>query len=136
VLERVFPQDRAGNGRPATLTAWINGAACSRWDALSDEGAAALAEEELARVFPASLGAVRLARRVDWHREGASAWGGGSGAWANWRPGQITRLARAFAKPLGPLVFAGDHLTPGWRGIEGALASGEVAAQQALAQAG
>lgn len=136
LLETVLPQDRAGNGRPATLTVGIDGAGCTPWDTLTDEGAAALVAEELARIQPASRGAVRLARRVAWHREGGAgmAWGGGAGAWANWRPGQITQLARAFAEPLGPLVFAGEHLTPNWRGIEGAFASGEVAARQVQAR--
>lgn len=128
-LERIFPIDTLGNGQAQTLTVWINGAGTAGWDVLSDEQAAVRAADELARVYPASRGAVRLAQRVAWHR---SSWAGGS--WANWAPGQISRYAGRLAAPLGTVHFCGEHTALGIRGIEGAMESGERAAQEILAR--
>ena len=128
-LERMFPRDERGLGKAETLTVWINGAGCQRWDALSDDQAAQLAADELARVYPASRGAVRLARRVAWQQ---LSWAGG--AWANWRPGQITRYAQHLSTPLGWLHFAGEHTGRTLRGLEAAMESGERAATEILAR--
>jgi monoamine oxidase len=126
-LERVFPQDREGQGRPGTLIAWINGAGTHRWDALDDAAAAALVDAELQRVWPAARGAVRLARRVAWHADPLF-----GGAWINWAPGQITRFAAALAQPHGALHLAGEHTGGGIRGIEAAFESGERAAREII----
>jgi monoamine oxidase len=128
-LERIFPIDPLGNGQAQTLTVWINGAGTARWDALTDEQAGVLVADELARVYPASRGAVRLAQRVAWHQ---NPWAGGS--WANWAPGQISRYADRLALPLGAVHFCGEHTALGIRGIEGAMESGERAAQEILAR--
>jgi monoamine oxidase len=127
-LERVFPSDPTGSGNPQTLTCWINGRETARWDRLNDDEAGALAVAEMKRIFPASEGALRLARRVTWH---ASPLAGG--AWANWRPGQITRLAAAVALPSGRLHFAGEHCGSGFRGLEAAMESGARAARAVIA---
>lgn len=133
-LERVFPQDRQGDGRPATLTVWVNGAGTARWDTLSDEDAALLLAQEMAHIWPASRGAIRLAQRVAWHREALA-----GGAWINWAPGQITSFAaapsRPLLQPLGRVHFAGEHTGQGLRGIEAAVASGQRAAAEILARA-
>jgi monoamine oxidase len=128
-LERVFPQDRAGDGRPATLTVWINGAGCASWDALDEDGAARRAEDELAKILPGARGAVRLARRVAWHRE--PNFGGG---WANWLPGQLGSEAAKLVRPHGSVHFAGEHTSHGLRGIEAAVESGQRAAREVLAR--
>ena len=124
-LERIFPQDREGNGKPPTLTVWINGAGTRRWDGLDDGAAAALLNDELARIWPAARGAVRLARRVSWHGNPLA-----GGAWINWAPGQINRYAEALGRPAGRLHFAGEHTGTGIRGIEAAMESGERAARE------
>lgn len=126
-LERIFPQDRAGNGQPATLTVWVNGAGTRRWDGLDDAAASALLEEELTRIWPAARGAVRLARRVAWHTDPMA-----GGAWINWAPGQIARYAAALGVPSGCLHFAGEHTGTGIRGIEAAMESGERAAREII----
>ena len=128
-LERMFPRDELGQGRAETLTVWINGAGCQRWAALSDDQAAQLAADELARIYPASRGAFRLVRRVAWQRLPEA-----GGAWANWRPGQITRYAQHLSTPLGRLHFAGEHTGRTLRGLEAAMESGERAATEILAR--
>ena len=127
-IKRVFPSDPAGTGHPQTLTGWINGTETAHWDALSDADAESLALTEMRRIFPASAGALRLAKRVSWHSTPLA-----GGAWANWAPGQITRFARIVGEPIGRLHFAGEHCAHGLRGMEGAMESGERAAHQILA---
>ena len=128
-LERMFPRDELGQGRAETLTVWINGAGCARWDAMDDVQAARTVVDELARVYPASRGAVRLARRVSWQQQPLA-----GGAWANWAPGQISRYARHLATPVERLHFAGEHTGGGLRGMEAAMESGERAAQEIIAR--
>jgi monoamine oxidase len=128
-LERIFPQDRDGQGKPATLTVWINGAGTARWDALDDTGAAALLDAELATIWPGSRGAVQLLRRVSWHADALA-----GGAWINWSPGQISRYAGQLVQPAGRIHFAGEHTGLSIRGIEAAVSSGERAAAEVLAR--
>lgn len=55
------------------------------------------------------------------------------GAFSVFRPGQMTAWAGILAKPEPRLHFAGEHLSP-WNGwMEGALWSGERAAQEIIA---
>jgi monoamine oxidase len=56
------------------------------------------------------------------------------GTWVAYRPGQLTRFGRALREPEGRLVFAGSDFATKWAGwIEGAIASGTLAAEQASA---
>jgi monoamine oxidase len=128
-LGRLFPLDRGANGQPAGLVAWTQGAHAASWAALDDTSAAQRVADLLAQVYPASRGAVRLARRVAWHEEART-----GGAWACWKPGQITQHAKAVAAPHGPLHFAGEHTGEALRGIEAAVSSGQRAAREVLAR--
>jgi monoamine oxidase len=129
-LERVFPQDRRGDSKPATLTVWVNGAGARRWDSLDEAAASTLLNEALTRIWPSARGAVRLARRVAWQTNPLA-----GGAWINWAPGQITRYAGALGQPAGRVHFAGEHTGTGIRGIEAAMESGERAAHEVVARA-
>jgi monoamine oxidase len=124
-LERVFPQDRQGRGRPDTLTVWINGQGCDQWDLLDDAGVEARLNEAMAAVFPAARGALKLLHRQAWHRERLI-----GGAWINWSPGQISRYANALSRPAGRVHFAGEHTGTDLRGIEAAMQSGARAADE------
>jgi monoamine oxidase len=54
------------------------------------------------------------------------------GAFVIFRPGQMTQWAKDIGKPEGRVHFAGEHIAP-WNGwMEGALWSGERAAQEIL----
>jgi monoamine oxidase len=129
LLERVFPSDPQGTGNPQTLTAWINGAETARWDDLPMKEAESLALSEMRGIFPASDGALRLAKRISWHQSPLA-----GGAWANWAPGQINRFARLVSTPIGNLHFAGEHTGVALRGIEAAMESGERASREILAK--
>lgn len=54
------------------------------------------------------------------------------GAWALFKPGQMTSLLEQISKPDGRIHFAGDHTStlPGW--MQGALSSGLRAAREIL----
>jgi monoamine oxidase len=128
-LERIFPQDRVGNGQPPTLTVWINGAGCASWDALDDTDVQTRLDSELARIWPAARGATRLVHRTRWHSDTPA-----GGAWVNWAPGQIARFAPQLATPHGRIHFAGEHTGAGFRGIEAAMESGLRAAGEIAAR--
>ncbi len=128
-LGRIFPHDALGSGRAETLVVWSSATGVERWDGLSDAEAEALALAEIARIYPASQGALKLAHRVSWQRDPLA-----GGAWANWAPGQATRLAQAVGLPQGPIHFAGEHTGATVRGMEAAMESGERAATEILSR--
>ena len=64
------------------------------------------------------------------YRWAADPWA--QGAFATFRPGQMTRILPAASKPVGRVHFAGEHTSP-WMGwIEGALESADRAAKEVL----
>jgi len=129
-LERIFPQDRLGDGRATSLTVWVNGAGTAYWDRMSDAALAGNVTDQLAKIYPASKGAVKFLRRVAWHQSPDA-----GGSWVNWAPGQISRYAPVLATPSGRVHFAGEHTGQTLRGIEAAMESGERAANEILLRA-
>jgi monoamine oxidase len=67
------------------------------------------------------------------HSWGADPYAGG--AWAYFRPGDVTRYAAVLANPHGRLQFCGEHLALQSRGMEGAMESAEEAVAAILAEA-
>jgi monoamine oxidase len=111
-----------------TLTAWVMGRNATRLDALdpSDAGREVIAAIE--RIRPAARGQLELL--------GSKSWGGdpyAAGAWAYVRPGEIRRFASVMGRPHGRIHFCGEHLALSCRGMEGAMESGERAAEEILA---
>lgn len=114
-------------GEVTGLTAWAMGRNADRLDALSDDaaGAAVIAQIEAAR--PAARGQLTFAGRQSW---GASPFA--RGGWAYFRPGQVGDLAGAMGAAHGRIAFCGEHLARFNRGMEGAMESGERAADTVL----
>jgi monoamine oxidase len=54
------------------------------------------------------------------------------GAYAYWKPGEITSFSGEIAKPNGRIHFAGEHTAVLARGMEGAMESGERAALEIM----
>jgi monoamine oxidase len=110
-----------------SLTAWITGDNAAALDRLppADAGRAVIAAIETLR--PAAKGQLEV---VGMHSWGADAYAGG--AWAYFRPGEVTRFAPVLGSPLGRLHFCGEHLASTSRGMEGAMASAEEAAAAVL----
>ena len=111
---------------PAEITgfsAWVMGRNAARLDALSPEAAGARVIEEIEAVRPAARGQLELIGRQCWGADPFAC-----GAWAYFRPGQISRFAAAMGSPHGRIRFCGEQLAVSNRGMEGAMESGERAA--------
>ncbi len=111
-----------------SLTAWITGenaAALDRLASPAEAGRAVIAAIETLR--PAARDQLEL---IGLHSWGADAHAGG--AWAYFRPGEVTRFAAVLGNPHGRLHFCGEHLATTSRGMEGAMESAEEAAAEIL----
>ena len=70
--------------------------------------------------------------RIDAHDWSADPYS--KGAWASYRPGQLTRYGAALRAPEGRLAFATSDIATKWAGwMEGAINSGSAAAEQVAA---
>jgi monoamine oxidase len=113
-----------------SLTAWITGDNAAALDRLpaADAGRAVIAAIETLR--PAARGQLEVLGMHSW---GADPNAGG--AWAYFRPGEVTRFAAVLGNPHGRLHFCGEHLATVSRGMEGAMESAEEAAAAILENA-
>ena len=107
------------------LTAWTMGANARRLDAVDEKHSAHLVSREIEAVRPALRGQLAYVGRKSW---GADAFAGGG--WAYFRPGQIRRFGSTLAAAHGRIHFAGEHVAHANRGMEGAMESGERAADE------
>jgi monoamine oxidase len=110
-----------------TLTAWVTGDAAATLDQLPPAAAGRAVIDEIARIRPASTGELEFVALHSW---GADPYAGG--AWAYFRPGDVTRFAGIIGRAHGRLHFCGEHLALENRGMEGAMESGERAATEIL----
>ena len=110
-----------------SLTAWITGDNAAALDRLpaDDAGRSVIAAIETLR--PSAKGQLEL---IGMHSWGADAYA--RGAWAYFRPGQVTRFAAVLGRAHGRLRFCGEHLATASRGMEGAMESAEEAAAAIL----
>jgi monoamine oxidase len=119
--------------RPAevtSLTAWVTGHQAAELDRLSpaDAGRAVIAAIE--RIRPAAEGQLEVLGMHSWGADPYAA-----GAWAYFRPGEVTRYATVLGSSHGRLEFCGEHLALESRGMEGAMESAEEAAAAILEEA-
>ncbi|MDE0000812.1 MAG: NAD(P)/FAD-dependent oxidoreductase, partial [Rhodospirillaceae bacterium] len=87
------------------FSAWVMGRNAARLDALPPDAAGARVIREIETVRPAARGQLEFIGRQSW---GADPFA--RGAWAYFRPGQITRYAAAMGAPHGRIRFCGEHL--------------------------
>ncbi len=109
------------------LTAWIMGAHAAELDRLSAADAAARVIAAIERLRPAAAGQLSTI--------GIQSWGSdpfAKGAWAFFKPGQVTSLARGMNAAHRRIHFCGEHLALAHRGMEGALETAETAVAQLL----
>jgi monoamine oxidase len=110
------------------LTAWIMGPNAAALDRLPPEAAAQQVIRTIETLRPAAAGQLECI--------GMQSWGGdpyAGGAWAYFRPGQVTKHARAMGQAHGPVHFCGEHLALASRGMEGAMETAETAVAELLA---
>ncbi len=126
-LERLFPRVDRETGEFVGLKVFVNGDGADAIDALSDESFAAFAVDTIVKMRPAAKGRLRVRFRHSWGQDPFS-----GGAYAAWPPGRVAEYRAAFHEPVGRLYFAGEHTGMDAPGMEGAVRSGERAAQLAL----
>ena len=109
------------------LTAWVMGRNALRLDSLVVERAAALVLDGIESVRPAARGQLDYIGRQSWAADPFA-----GGGWAYFRPGQIARFGSNMSAPHGRIHFCGEHLARIDRGMEGAMESGERAAEEII----
>jgi monoamine oxidase len=112
-----------------SIAAWITGDTAAALDGLPAADAGRAVSDEIARIRPAAKGQLEFVALHSW---GADAYA--RGAWAYFRPGDVTRFAGIIGHAHGRLRFCGEHLALENRGMEGAMESGERAAADVLDQ--
>jgi monoamine oxidase len=111
-----------------SLTAWITGDAAAELDRLPPD--------DVSRAVIAAIETLRPAAKGQLEPIGLHSWGAdpyAAGAWAYFRPGEVTRFAAVLGQPHGRLHFCGEHLATASRGMEGAMESAEEAVAAILA---
>lgn len=110
-----------------SFTAWIMGPKAKRLASLPEDDAIQAVLRAIEAVRPAAKGRLEYL--------GLKAWGNdhcARGAWAYFKPGQMTRFAATMGRPHGRTHFCGEHLARTARGMEGAMESGEQVAREIL----
>ena len=113
------------------LTAWAMGRNAGRLDAMDEADAAQAVQREIEALRPAARGQMSYIGRQSWGLDPFA-----RGGWAYFKPGQIARFGTAMGAAHGRLHFCGEHLAVDARGMEGAMESGERAAEEVLAAGG
>ena len=117
-------------GSPDSVTsclAYVNGHFALKLAHMDEEAAIAEVTAELFRLRPSLKDALEPIYLWKWSNNPYA-----GGAYAYWKPGQITAFARTIADPHGRIHFAGEHTAQLNRGMEGAMESGERAAIEIL----
>jgi monoamine oxidase len=119
---------------PATvthLTAWVIGPTADRLDALDPDDAIRAVIAAIEQIRPSARGQLEPIASQSW---GADAHA--RGAWAYFKPGQVTAFGAGMGAAHGRLHFCGEHLARAARGMEAALETAEIAVEEILAAAG
>ncbi|MDB4218848.1 FAD-dependent oxidoreductase [Emcibacteraceae bacterium] len=125
-IERVFALASIDNP-VAVFWGLINGNNAVAFDKLSRAEQESLIITEMERIRPACSGKLTLHKIHSWTASPHS-----RGAWAYWKPGQITNFSKIYHAPHQNIHFAGEHTSTYAAGIEGAFESGERAAFEVL----
>ncbi len=131
LLERMFPRVHKDTGEVMGLKMFVNGNGSDALDVMDDSTFESLALATIAQIRPASQGRVRLVSRYSWTSDPFA-----GGAYIEWPPGKVAAYRKAMQARVGPLVFAGEHAAVDAPGMEGAVRSGERAAEAVLAARG
>lgn len=115
-------------GTRGILEAYVAGAAARRLCPLSQGERLRTVTAGIARLFPAITDQYEAGTSKCWDED---EWSRGAYAW--FRPGQMTRFLPTLGRAEGRIHFAGDHTspTPGW--MEGALHSAERVVKEVTA---
>lgn len=113
---------------PPMLKLWTTGAGADLLDRLAPHDAERMIVERIAAMRPSARGKLRVERLHSWQKVP-----GARGIYHHIGTGMAADLAAATRHEGKRLHFAGEHLGRAASGMEGALESGEAAAQAVLA---
>lgn len=126
-LQRVMAVPDA-QGTVQRLIVWLNGAAADQADRLAPQARLQWAIDELARLRPASAGALEPLATRGWGSDRFA-----NGAFSEIAPGKVAETVQWSGKRLGRIHFAGEHNALDKPGMEAAVVSGERAVAAILA---
>lgn len=129
-IERVMATSKDGSDEVTNAVIWIDGSNARRLSQLPPEDRDRVIMDDFFTIYPDARGKVQLQRVVDWVNDPYA-----GGAWADWAPGQISEFINVMSKPYKRLHFAGEHTAVSNPGMEGAMESGERAANEVIAAA-
>jgi monoamine oxidase len=127
----IWHPTEAQDGESGILTVYTGAEAARSFSAMSDEERIQTAIAQVEQVCPGSAQYVMGARTVAWNNEPFT-----QASYAAFAPGQVTAYWQRLRIPLGRLYFAGEHTAVHQGYMEGAVESGQRAAQQLLTRAG
>ncbi|MEO5961854.1 MAG: NAD(P)/FAD-dependent oxidoreductase [Thermomonas sp.] len=116
------------NGTVQRLIVWLNGAAADQADRLAPDARMQWGMEQLARLRPASAGALEPLATRGWGSDRFA-----DGAFSEIAPGRVAETVEWSGKRLGRIHFAGEHNALDKPGMEAAVVSGERAVASVLA---
>lgn len=126
-LQRVMAvPDTAGTVQ--RLIVWLNGAAADQADRLAPDARMQWAMDTLAKLRPASAGALEPLATRGWGSDRFA-----DGAFSEIAPGRVAETVEWSGKRLGRIHFAGEHNALDKPGMEAAVVSGERSAAAVLA---
>ena len=124
----IMSQNYAADPKQVTsMTAWHRGWTAARLDRMPEADAKKAVLAAIEAIRPAAKGKLKVAGFKSWYNDPFSC-----GDWAVWQPGQIKEFIQSLSKPIGRIHFCGEHTALSNRGMEGAMESGERAAQEVL----
>ena len=108
---------------PKDITSFIafaNDRVANTLDRLGADASARYILKYLEQIRPSTKGALKFVKYWSWQLDPFA-----GGAYAAWKPGQITTFGKHVATPAGRIHFAGEHTDFANRGMESAMESGE-----------
>jgi monoamine oxidase len=130
-IKWVWDATATQSGARGILDAHVSGAAARRLAALPPSERVRHVVAHLDRVYPGVRAQVEATATVDWDAE---PWARGAYAW--FRPGQLTSVMRPLAAPEGGIHLAGEHMSSASGWMQGALESGLRVARDVLGAPG
>ncbi|HAV78623.1 MAG TPA: hypothetical protein DCX53_14840, partial [Anaerolineae bacterium] len=109
------------------LTAYTGGDNAAKLSLLTDDERIKLAVNEIEKIFPGSSDFIENTATTAWLNEPYT-----RGAYMALAPGEVTAHWKTLQEPAGRLFFAGEHATPIQGYMEGAVESGQRAAQEII----
>lgn len=106
-----------------SFMAFANDRVADHLDRIGPQASSQYILDYLARIRPSTKGALEFVKFWSWQLDPFA-----GGAYAAWKPGQLTSFGKDMSLPAGRIHFAGEHTAVVARGMEGAMESGERAA--------